>query len=269
LRGWPHALLNCAGFVLVARPVERRCGVWTACAVFVASATAAFGAGVFGHGPVWLAAGGSGAVLGFAGFIAARPGQFATGDRVAVVVVLAVTFLPPVLLPLVGVSPPGSLPAHAGGLMAGVVLGCAAEFWVPAAVVIVSASVVVLAVVAPSHRPRKADVVACAAGLRSSPAHIGARTRVMFVNRTDRDAFVYWINYQGLVEYGATVRHTTSFGRDRLPFYGHDGAVYAVVDAAGSCTQVAVAHIAPETVAIRKAAVPSNCRVSSGRPISC
>jgi membrane associated rhomboid family serine protease len=270
--GWPHALLNCVGFALVARPVERQYGSRFAALVFAVSALAAFAAGVAGHGIVWLMAGGSGAVLGFTGVIASRLRQFHAFDRVSAGLVVAATFGPPlVLVPVFHIANRWSTPAHGGGLAAGLVLGAVSTWrlWALAAVATAVTAVAVCVLKAPAYQSRPALLTACGTSIRSNPARVNLRTRVVFVNDAHRPTFVYWINLRGVLAYRASIPMSQSLGRNRLPFYGYAGAAYLVADAAGRCETIVIARAAPSTVVIRRSDSAGTCWASVGGPVQC
>lgn len=159
--GWPHALLNVTGALLVARAVEREGGPLILASVFAASAAAAFAGGVWGHGVHWLSAGGSGLVLGCAGFIVARWSAASRLARTGALLVLGATFALPAALSLVGIEPRGSWPAHVGGLVAGAAVGLvSARRWLMSGVVVALAVVSLLPLLVPLL-PAPADVIGC------------------------------------------------------------------------------------------------------------
>lgn len=229
--GWPHALVNVFGVLQVAGAVERGEGSRTLASVFAASAAAAFAAGVRGHGVQWLSAGGSGLVLGCAGFIVARWPTASRLARTGAVLVLGTTFALPAALSLAGIEPRGSWPAHLGGLVGGAAVGLVSERHRSLS----SASVVALAVTSllpllVPLLPSAAELVGCQTSSTSTPQQ-GPVTRVLFV--TDRsDVAVRWISPKG--EPGEKY-FFTSDRRGYMPWYGNQGALYEVVDRKDRC----------------------------------
>lgn len=229
--GWPHALLNVTGALLVATAVEREHGSRAVASVFAVSAPAAFAAGVWGHGVHWLSAGGSGLVLGCAGFIVARWSTSSRFARTGASLVLATTFAVPAVLSLGGVEPRGSWPAHLGGFVAGAALGLVPGRHLRS----MSAAVAAVAVVSllPLFLPLlpgTAEIVGCHAPSRSTAAR-GPETRVLFVS--DRsDVAVRWISPMG--EPGEKYFFTDD-RRGQMPWYAYKGALYEVVDARDRC----------------------------------
>ena len=246
LGGWPHALVNATGAVLVVGPLERRHGTGAALAVFAASATAAFAAGTWWHGPQWLVAGGSGLVVGGAGFVAARWSTTSPAARAGAVIVLVATFLVPLAAALLGLPTRGSVPAHLGGLAAGLVVGGAPERWravVAGAVAAVAVGTVIPLLV--PLLPGPADLVSCRAPARSTAAR-GTPTRLLFLSDRD-DVGVRWISPEG--EAGDRWLFTDD-RRGRMPWYGYEGALYEVVDGQGRCVIRARATRATSAVEI-------------------
>lgn len=229
--GWPHALVNVVGALLVAGAVEREEGSRTLATVFAASAAAAFAAGVWGHGVHWLSAGGSGLVLGCAGFIVARWSTASRLARTGAVLVLGTTFALPAALSLVGIEPRGSWPAHLGGLVAGAAVGLvsARHRWLSSVSVVALTVTSLLPLLVPLL-PGAADLVGCKTSSTSTPRR-GPATRVLFV--TDRrDVAVRWISPKG--EPGEKY-YFTSDRRGYMPWYGYQGALYEVVDREDRC----------------------------------
>lgn len=230
--GWPHALLNIAGAGLVARPLEREHGTGNAVLVLTTSAAAAFASGVWGHGVHWLSAGGSGLVLGCAGFVTARWRASSRQAKVGAVLVLAATFALPVALAVAGVEPRGSAPAHLGGFVAGVVVGFSSArghvFRAVAGVAAISlGSGLVLLV---PLLPGEPDIVSCNDDAVSWSTR-GAETRLLF-RSSRRDVAVRWISPR------ATPGNKFIFTGDRrgrMPWYAYEGALYEVVDASDRC----------------------------------
>ncbi|MGQ0432504.1 MAG: rhomboid family intramembrane serine protease [Microthrixaceae bacterium] len=244
--GWPHALLNVAGAVLVARPLERRCGTRVLVTVFVASAVAAFSAGVLGHGVHWLSAGGSGFVLGCAGYLTARWSRCGQIERVAIVVVLATTFALPAIEFALGEPTRWSLPAHAGGFAAGLFVGIAGSRRAQAAVAL-AVTVMSVAALLPTFLPLlpgEPHVMKCRGDARS--ATTGADTRIMYLS--DRDD----ISIRALSPTGRPVPGYvfSPERRGRMPWYGYSGAVYEVLDSHGTCLMRVRATRATSTVRI-------------------
>lgn len=229
--GWPHALVNVIGVLLVAGAVEREEGSRTLASVFAASAAAAFAAGVWGHGVQWLSAGGSGLVLGCAGFIVGRWSTASRLARTGAVLVLGATFALPAALSLAGIEPRGSWPAHLGGLVAGAAVGLvsARHRWLSSASVVALAVTSLLPLLVPLL-PSAAELVGCQTSSTSTPQQ-GPATRVLFV--TDRsDVAVRWISPKG--EPGEKY-FFTSDRRGYMPWYGYQGALYEVVDRKDRC----------------------------------
>ena len=228
--GWPHALLNVTGAALVAGAVERRHGPPILASVFAASAAAAFAAGVWGHGVHWLSAGGSGLVVGCAGFIVARWPASSRLARTGAVLVLSATFALPAALFLAGIAPRGSLPAHVGGFVAGAAVGAvSARRWLVSGGVVAIAGVSLLPLLVPLL-PAGADVVGCGTSSRSTSDR-GPGTRVLFVSDRN-DVGVRWISPKG--EPGQTYVFTGD-RRGRMPWYAYEGALYEVVDRNDRC----------------------------------
>ena len=246
--GWPHALLNVMGAFLVAGSAEHEHGSRAVLVVFAASAAAAFAAGVWGHGAHWLSAGGSGLVLGSAGFIVGRWSTASRHARVGAAFVLAATFAVPAALSLVGVEPRGSVPAHVGGFVAGVAVGL-----VPVrhrrltAAAVVSLAVGSLLPLLVPLLPGDPAIVGCNATSRSAAAR-GPETRVLFV--TDRsDVAVRWISPKG--DPGQKYFFTPD-RRGQMPWYAYSGALYEVVDADDHCLQRVRAVRSTSEVHIRR-----------------
>lgn len=238
--GWPHALVNVIGALLVAGAVEREEGPRALAGVFAASAAAAFAAGVWGHGVQWLSAGGSGLVLGCAGFIVTSWSAASRLARTGAVLVLGTTFALPAALSLVGIEPRGSWPAHLGGCVAGAAVGLvsARHRWLTSASAVAVAVVSLLPLFVPLL-PRPAEVIGCQKSSGSSaeravrrwPRPSGPDTRVLFV--TDRsDVAVRWISPKG--EPGEKY-FFTSDRRGYMPWYSYQGALYEVVDRNDRC----------------------------------
>ena len=229
--GWPHALLNAAGALLVAGPVEREGHSRAVGLVFAGSAAVAFAAGVWGHGLHWLSAGGSGLVLGCAGFIVARWSCASRLARTGAAVVLGATFVVPAALSIVGVESRGSAPAHVGGFVAGAAIGLVPvrHRGLTAAAVVTLAVLSLLTAVVPLL-PGDAQVVGCGTAARSASAR-GSETRLLFVS--DRtDVAVRWISPAG--KPGAK-HYFTADRRGRMPWYAYTGALYEVVDSHDRC----------------------------------
>ena len=229
--GWPHALVNVIGALLVAGAVEREEGSRTLATVLAASAAAAFAAGVWGHGVHWLSAGGSGFVLGCAGFIVAGWSTASRLARTGAVLVLGATFALPATLSLVGIEPRGSWQAHLGGLVAGAAVGLvsARHRWLSSGSVVAVAVASLLPLLVPLL-PGPAEVVGCDTSSRSTPER-GSDTRLLFVS--DRsDVAVRWISRKG--EPGEKYSFTSD-RRGYMPWYGYQGDLYEVVDRKDRC----------------------------------
>lgn len=245
--GWPHALLNIAGGFLVVWPLERRRGTRTVVVVLVASAAAAFASGVWGHGAHWLSAGGSGLVLGCAGFLTARWSTTGPHGRAGVGLVLMATFVLPVVAGALGHAPRGSLPAHAGGFLAGLGVGLASAHGLAR-----SAAVAVTCIAALATLPRlvpllpdRASVLPCDTRSTSS-SRPGTATRLLF--RSDSDDF----SVRGIGPRGepGPAHPFSPERRGRMPWYGYSGAVYEVIDRDGGCVMRVRATRATSTVRI-------------------
>lgn len=244
--GWPHALLNVAGVMLVAGPLERERGTRKVVILFVVSAAAAFAAGVWWHGAHWLSAGGSGLVLGCAGFIAARWATVSRQARVGAALVIAVTFALPAALSLAGIEPRGSVPAHLGGFAAGAVVGLVpARRLLPTAAAVMTLAVASILPLLMPLFPEEAEVVGCNTDSSSASAR-GPETRILFVS--DRsDVAVRWISPTG--EPGDK-HFFTGDRRGQMPWYTYEGALYEIVDADDRCLVRARATRSTSTVNI-------------------
>lgn len=246
--GWPHAILNVAGAALVARPLERehetRVLIW----VFFASAVAAFAGGVHGHGVHWLSAGGSGLILGCAGFVTARWATSSRQARVGAAVVLIATFAVPAMLATAGYEPRGSVPAHLGGFVAGVVVGL---LWPQRRLLVAVAAVGPLAVgstvpLLVPLLPGPPEMVGCRSDSASRFAR-GGETRLTF-RSAPSDVAVRWISPTGEPGdkyFSTSLPPTVAAG---CPGNAYEGAIYEVVDSDDRC--VLRARAARQTSAV-------------------
>ncbi len=233
--------------------------------VLVTSAAGAFAAGVWGHGPHWLAAGGSGLVLGCAGFLTACWSTTDRHGRVGVCLVLGSTFVLPGVAGALGYTPSGSLPAHAGGLAGrpGRRLCFRHRLALAAGLAVTCIAVLGTLPRLMPLLPEPAVVLPC--DDRSTSSHAPWH-RDPSVFRSDSDQFsVRGIRPSGEpgVDYAFSPER-----RGRMPWYGYSGAVYEVIDRDGGCVMRVRATRATSTVRITTARRSTSPTGAAGRRIA-